>query len=59
MAQAQMFLGLEQNYAQKLLQLVEDKSKCKMDQEQIWWDCGLDDKRDMQRRQNSCILLPV
>jgi hypothetical protein len=35
MAQAQMFLGLEQNYAQKLLQLVEDKSKCKMDQEQI------------------------
>jgi hypothetical protein len=26
-----------------------------MDQEQIWWDCGLDDKRDIQRRQNSCL----
>ena len=30
MAQAQMSLGLEQNYAQKLLQLAEDKSKCKI-----------------------------
>ena len=25
-----MSLGLEQNYAQKLLQLAEDKSKCKI-----------------------------
>jgi F0F1-type ATP synthase delta subunit len=25
-----MYLGLEQNYAQKLLQLAEDKSKCKI-----------------------------
>jgi F0F1-type ATP synthase delta subunit len=30
MAQAQLTLGLEQNYAQKLLQLAEDKSKCKI-----------------------------
>jgi F0F1-type ATP synthase delta subunit len=29
MDQAQTSLGLEQNYAQKLLQLAEDKSKCK------------------------------
>ena len=28
MAQAPMPLGLEQTYAQKLLQLAEDKSKC-------------------------------
>jgi hypothetical protein len=30
MAQEQMSLGLEQNNAQKLLQLAEDKSKCKI-----------------------------
>jgi hypothetical protein len=30
MAQAQMYLGLEQDYAQRLLQLAEDKSKCKI-----------------------------
>jgi hypothetical protein len=30
MAQAQTSLGMEQNYAQKLLQHAEDKSKCKI-----------------------------
>ena len=30
MAQAQMPLGFEKKYAQKLLQLAEDKSKCKI-----------------------------
>ena len=60
MAQAQMSLGLEQNYAQKLLQLAEDKSKCK-----IWIRSKYDEivylmtKETLQRRQNSCILLPV
>ncbi|CAG2195881.1 unnamed protein product [Mytilus edulis] len=30
MAQAQMLLGLEQTYAQKLLQIAEEKTKCKI-----------------------------
>jgi F0F1-type ATP synthase delta subunit len=38
MAQAQMSLGLEQKYAQKLLQLAENKSKCK-----IWTTSKYDD----------------
>ena len=45
MAQAQMSLGLEQNYAQKLLQLAEDKSKCK-----IWSRSKHDEIVDLMTR---------
>ena len=55
MDQAHMSLGLEQSYAQKLLQLAEDKSKCK-----IWTRSKYDEIVDLmtketQRRQNSCL----
>ena len=45
MAQAQMSLGLEQNYAQRLLQLAEDKSKCK-----IWSRSKYDEIVDLMTR---------
>ena len=46
MAQAQMSLGLEQNYAQKLLQLAEDKSKCK-----IWTRSKYDEIGDLMTKE--------
>ena len=46
MAQAQMSLGLEQNYAQKLLQLAEDKCKCK-----IWTRSKYDEIVDLMTKE--------
>jgi F0F1-type ATP synthase delta subunit len=46
MTQAQMSLGLEQNYAQKLLQLAEDKSKCK-----IWTRSKYDEIVDLMTKE--------
>lgn len=46
MAQAQMSLGLEQNYAQMLLQLAEDKSKCK-----IWTRSKYDEIVDLMTKE--------
>jgi hypothetical protein len=41
-----MSLGLEQNYAQKLLQLAEDKSKCK-----IWTRSKYDEIVDLMTKE--------
>jgi chromosome segregation and condensation protein ScpB len=46
MAQAQMSLGLEQKYAQRLLQLAEDKSKCK-----IWTRSKYDEIVDLMTKE--------
>ena len=46
MAQAQLTLGLEQNCAQKLLQLAEDKSKCK-----IWTRSKYDEIVDLMTKE--------
>ena len=46
MAQAQLSLGLEQHCAQKLLQLTEDKSKCK-----IWTRSKYDDVVDWMTKE--------
>ena len=42
-----MSLGLEQNYAQKLLQLAEDKSKCK-----IWTRSKYDEIVDLMTKRH-------
>ena len=45
-ARAQMSLGLEQNYAQKRLQLAEDKSNCK-----IWTKSKYDEIVDLMTKE--------
>ena len=46
MARAQMSLGMEQSYAQKRLQLAEDKSKCK-----IWTRSKYDEIVDLMTKE--------